>query len=118
MTGICARCGVDARIEEHHPTCRGADGFHLHPDFTVPLCIPCHRGAHCMLRSLGINKTIVDSPGLVLHRIAAFDSYMAMSDCPVVLGSEVARRRASALEDPVRALLRYEAANRGERNAT
>lgn len=65
-----------------------------------------------MLRALGIENATSDSPSLVLRRIAAFDSYMAMADRPsVTLDNETARQRATALEDPTRALLRYEMAD-------
>ena len=55
-----------------------------------------------MLRALDIENATSDSPSLVLRRIAAFDSYMAMADRPsVTLDNETARQRATALEDPL-----------------
>ncbi len=109
MIGVCERCGAIGKIERHHPTCRACRGAYMHPDFTSRLCIPCHRGAHAILRALGINDTKVESPSLVAARMAAWFGWMGQAGRPVTFESQTISHIAIVLEEPVRALMQLEA---------
>jgi hypothetical protein len=112
MTGVCARCGAIGRIEQHHPTCRRLDRSYFHPNFRVPFCQACHDGAHILLRAEGIEKTVVDSDGLILARVVAFIAWMGMVDRPDSLNVQIAMQVATVLTVPLKNLLANEAAVR------
>ena len=109
MTGVCFRCGVIGRIEQHHPTCRRVDGNYFHPDFKVPFCKPCHDGAHVVLRAEHIERTTIDSDGLVLARVVAFIVWMGMVDSPDCVHVQILRQVATVLTIPLKTLLAHEA---------
>jgi hypothetical protein len=53
--GRCLFCLSPAE-ELHHPTCRlRPDRPYLDPEWTIPLCIPCHRAEHAAWRDFGLD---------------------------------------------------------------
>lgn len=108
MTATCIRCGAIGPIERHHPTGCDACGAYMHTNFTVRLCIPCHRGAHVVLRAIGIDGRRAATPGLVLARLNAFVGYMGQAGNASALSGETLVELAIIGEDPVRALRGFE----------
>jgi hypothetical protein len=52
----CLFCGAPAE-HDHHPTaCLACSDEYLDPDFTIPLCRPCHYAEHDAWRDVGIDE--------------------------------------------------------------
>jgi hypothetical protein len=52
----CLFCGA-AADQDHHPTaCLADSDAYLDPDFTIPLCRPCHYAEHDAWRDVGIDE--------------------------------------------------------------
>jgi hypothetical protein len=67
VTGVCPRCGNEARLQGHHPTGR-ADGVPYHRDLVDTICVDCHLAEHQVWRGAGLD--MVDGPATFVSRLA------------------------------------------------
>ncbi len=107
---ICARCSAPA-VEAHHPSGR-IGGAYLDPDFTVDLCIDCHRGEHAIRAALDLDKatpaSLVEAVEVALRRLAVTLGRIGGPPWIVRL-AEACRRWADLLAEAVAALDRHHA---------
>lgn len=101
----CARCTAPA-VEAHHPSGCIA-GTYLDPDFTIDLCLGCHRGEHAIRTALDLDKaapaSLVEVVEIALRRVAVT---LGRIDGPTWLAglAEACRRWADLLAQAVAAL--------------
>ena len=101
----CACCSAPA-VEAHHPSGRIA-GAYLDADFTIHLCLDCHRGEHAIRAALDLDKanpaSLVEVVEVALRRVAVTLSRL---DATSWIGrlAEACRRWADLLAEAVAAL--------------
>jgi hypothetical protein len=110
VTGTCARCGAHCQIELHHPLGRDLARIYLDASLVVPMCIPCHRGAHVCLRALGVNHPCEPTPYVVLARASALIGWLSIAGQPITFEPLALGRIALAMEGPVRTLRDFDRA--------
>lgn len=102
----CARCPAPA-VEAHHPSGRIA-GAYLDADFTIYLCLDCHRGEHAIRAALDLDKatpaSLVEVVEVTLRRVAV--TLGRLVECPVWVAqvAEACRHWADLLAEAITAL--------------
>ena len=101
MTGECTRCRSIGPIHRHHLTGVDGHGHYIHPELTVRFCIPCHDGAHAILRAQHLDGRKEATGKLILARIQGFLCWMQLISGPHTLDDELLAGITKALEAPL-----------------
>jgi hypothetical protein len=104
MNGTCVRCGTCGDVEGHHPMCRDELLRYLYRRFRVLLCKPCHAGMGDLLRDWDLDKPTVVTVVLLVGRLAALFTWLAMAERPITLDDATLRWTARILSDVYRLL--------------
>jgi hypothetical protein len=85
----CFCCERKGPVELDHPT-GTTDGRHLHPDFTVPLCLSCHRLRSYVDRQLGIDGGSLEGrPWLISRRLGAWFGVLVIPKRAILFDSDL-----------------------------
>ncbi len=95
----CARCSAPA-VEAHHPSGR-VNSTYLDADFTIDLCLACHRSEHRIRAALDLDKvapsSLVEVVEVALRRVAVTLGRLADGPAWITRLAEACRRWADLL---------------------
>lgn len=66
----CWRCWVAEIDVNHHPLLPGPDHAYLYRDLTCGICLPCHQGAHGLLKAANLEVVEDITAAVIDGRIA------------------------------------------------
>ena len=97
LPAACLRCGALGPVELDHLTGRWR-GVALHPTFTAPLCLRCHRLKGRRDRAAGV-EGVPPTVRVALGRLAGWAAFLGSTDCPITLLTDVFVGMAGVLRD-------------------